>query len=327
MIAEVKRRSPSKGDLDPGLDPAALAADYDAGGAACLSVLTDGEYFGGSARRPGARPAPPCALPGAAQGLHRVSAADVCDARLMGADAVLLIVAALSDAELAELPAPWPGELGLDALVEVHDEAELDRALAPGPTLVGVNQRDLTTFAVDADRAARLAAADPRRRGGGGRVGDPGRGRRRPPGRRRLPGRAGGRVARAGRRPRRRGAGAHRAPRGARGRCTPRRGGRGEPVLVKICGITSEADALLAVGLGADAVGFIFAPSPRQVAPQAVRRIIERLPPEILTVGVFRDEAPSGWSRSSTASGCAPPSSTGTRRRGHAVGGRARRRS
>jgi phosphoribosylanthranilate isomerase len=63
-------------------------------------------------------------------------------------------------------------------------------------------------------------------------------------------------------------------------------------VLVKICGITSEADALLAVGLGADAIGFVFAPSPRQVAPQAVRRIIERVPPEILTVGVFRNEAP-----------------------------------
>ncbi len=64
-------------------------------------------------------------------------------------------------------------------------------------------------------------------------------------------------------------------------------------MLVKICGITSEADALLAVGLGADAIGFVFAPSPRQVAPQAVRRIIERVPPEILTVGVFRNEAPS----------------------------------
>jgi phosphoribosylanthranilate isomerase len=64
-------------------------------------------------------------------------------------------------------------------------------------------------------------------------------------------------------------------------------------VLVKICGITSEADALLAVGLGADAIGFVFAPSPRQVAPQAVRRIIERVPPEILTVGVFRNEAPT----------------------------------
>jgi phosphoribosylanthranilate isomerase len=62
-------------------------------------------------------------------------------------------------------------------------------------------------------------------------------------------------------------------------------------MLVKICGITSEADALLAVGLGADAIGFVFAPSPRQVAPQAVRRIIERVPPEILTVGVFRNEA------------------------------------
>jgi phosphoribosylanthranilate isomerase len=69
--------------------------------------------------------------------------------------------------------------------------------------------------------------------------------------------------------------------------------GTGEPVLVKICGITTEADALLAVGLGADAVGFVFAPSPRQVASQAVRRIIERVPPEILTVGVFRNEARS----------------------------------
>jgi phosphoribosylanthranilate isomerase len=63
-------------------------------------------------------------------------------------------------------------------------------------------------------------------------------------------------------------------------------------MLVKICGVTSEADALLAVGLGADAIGFVFAPSPRQVAPQAVRRIIDRVPPEILTVGVFRNEAP-----------------------------------
>ncbi len=67
----------------------------------------------------------------------------------------------------------------------------------------------------------------------------------------------------------------------------------GDPVFVKICGITSEADALLAVGLGADAIGFVFAPSPRQVAPQAVRRIIERVPPEILTVGVFRNESRS----------------------------------
>ena len=100
-----------------------------------------------------------------------VSPADVCDARLMGADAVLLIVAALDDAELRRASRRWPPSLGLDALVEVHDEAELDRALVAGATLVGVNQRDLATFDVDPDRAERLAAADPRRRGRGGRVG------------------------------------------------------------------------------------------------------------------------------------------------------------
>ena len=98
---------------------------------------------------------------------------------------------------------------------------------------------------------------------------------------------------------------------------------RGEPVLVKICGITSEADALLAVGLGADAVGFVFAPSPRQVAPQAVRRIIERLPPEIMTVGVFRDEAPARVVEIVNGIGLRAAQLHGARdRRGHPVGRR-----
>jgi indole-3-glycerol phosphate synthase len=87
-----------------------------------------------------------------------VAAADVCDARIMGADAVLLIVAALDDAELRDFHA-LAGELGVDALVEVHDEAELDRALAAGARLVGVNQRDLVTFEVDATRAVRIGQA------------------------------------------------------------------------------------------------------------------------------------------------------------------------
>ena len=89
-----------------------------------------------------------------------VDARDVCDARLMGADAVLLIVAALDDAELADLSA-LALELGLDALVETHDEAEVERALAAGATTIGVNQRDLVTFAVDQARAVRVAAALP----------------------------------------------------------------------------------------------------------------------------------------------------------------------
>ncbi|HLG67798.1 MAG TPA: indole-3-glycerol phosphate synthase TrpC [Acidimicrobiales bacterium] len=158
VIAEVKRRSPSRGDLAPGLDPAEVAAAYARGGAACLSVLTDDRWFGGSAED--------LAAAKAASGLpvlrkdFTVAAADVCDARLMGADAVLLIVAALDGDELASFLS-LAGHLGLDALVEVHDEAELDRALEAGATLVGVNQRDLRTFEVDPQRALRLAATMP----------------------------------------------------------------------------------------------------------------------------------------------------------------------
>lgn len=159
VVAEVKRRSPSKGDLDPGLDPAQVAADYARGGAACLSVLTDVAHFGGS-------PADLAAARGAVdlpvlRKDFTVCAADVADARLMGADAVLLIVAALTADELRQL-GDLAGRLGLDALVEVHDEAELDVARSAGAPLVGVNQRDLTTFEVDPERAVRVARAIPR---------------------------------------------------------------------------------------------------------------------------------------------------------------------
>jgi indole-3-glycerol phosphate synthase len=156
VIAEVKRRSPAKGELDSRLDPAALARAYERGGAACLSVLTDREFFGGSPDDlRTARGA--TALPVLRKDFT-VAASDVCDARLMGADAVLLIVAALGDAELLDFHT-LAGELGLDALVEVHDEAELDRALAVDARLVGVNQRDLVTFEVDANRAVRVGRA------------------------------------------------------------------------------------------------------------------------------------------------------------------------
>jgi indole-3-glycerol phosphate synthase len=158
VIAEVKRRSPSKGDLAADLDPAALAQAYEQGGAACLSVLTDSEFFGGSpddlrAARSATR------LPVLRKDFT-VSPADVCDARIMGADAVLLIAAALDDDELADLHT-LAHDINLDVLVEVHDEAELDRALAAGAHLVGVNQRDLVTFEVDHERAVRVGAAIP----------------------------------------------------------------------------------------------------------------------------------------------------------------------
>jgi indole-3-glycerol phosphate synthase len=158
VISEVKRRSPSKGDLDPDLDPRSVAAEYEAGGATCLSVLTDEAFFGGSrADLVEARAA--CSLPVLRKDFT-VSPLDVCDARLMGADAVLLIVAALDDAELAELLA-LARTLALAPLVEVHDEPELDRALAVGARLVGVNQRDLRTFQVDRERAVRMGERMP----------------------------------------------------------------------------------------------------------------------------------------------------------------------
>jgi indole-3-glycerol phosphate synthase len=158
VIAEVKRRSPSAGLLAPDLDPGDLARRYESGGATAVSVLTDGEFFGGApADLLAAREA--CSLPVLRKDFT-VSEADVCDARLMGADALLLIVAALSDEELRRFRALAAG-LGMDALVEVHTEAELDRALAAGADLVGVNRRDLRTFELDPGLGERLAARVP----------------------------------------------------------------------------------------------------------------------------------------------------------------------
>jgi indole-3-glycerol phosphate synthase len=158
VIAEVKRRSPSKGDLAPDLDPAVTAEAYARGGATCLSVLTDEEFFGGSADD--LRAARAAVTIPVLRKDFTVGPRDVCDARSMGADAVLLIVAALDDLELRELHA-LAEEVGLDVLVEVHDEAELARAVAAGATVIGVNQRDLVSFEVDPDRAARVGAAMP----------------------------------------------------------------------------------------------------------------------------------------------------------------------
>ncbi|MBX7161929.1 MAG: indole-3-glycerol phosphate synthase TrpC [Acidimicrobiia bacterium] len=158
VISEIKRRSPSKGDLNAGLDPEVMARTYESGGASCLSVLTDVEFFGGSvADLQSARAA--CSLPVIRKDFT-VSPFDVADARLMGADCVLLIAAALGVDELAELHG-LALDLGLDVLVEIHDEHELASALAAGATLIGVNQRDLVTFQVDHERAVRIAGVIP----------------------------------------------------------------------------------------------------------------------------------------------------------------------
>jgi len=146
LIAEVKRRSPSAGDIAPSLDPVSHAEAYARAGAVAISVLTDGPYFGGSLDdlRSVARKVRVPVL----RKDFIVDELQIAEARGAGASAILLIVRALSPARLAELAAAarhW----GLEALVEVHDAGELDAALASGARLIGVNSRNLDTFAVD----------------------------------------------------------------------------------------------------------------------------------------------------------------------------------
>lgn len=158
VIAEVKRRSPSKGDLAAIPDPAALAGEYAAGGADAISVLTEQRRFDGSlADLRAVRAAVATPL------LRKdfiVSDYQLLEARAAGADLVLLIVAALDDAILRDLHAR-ARELGLTVLVEVHDEAEIDRALAVGARLIGVNARNLKTLEVDLAVFGRLVSRLP----------------------------------------------------------------------------------------------------------------------------------------------------------------------
>jgi indole-3-glycerol phosphate synthase len=155
VIAEVKRRSPSKGLIREDFDAVEIARAYVEAAATCISVLTDEHFFGGSL-----------------SDLQRVREAvdvpllrkdfvidpiQIDEARLAGADAVLLIVAVLDDDSLGQLH-DYARSLGLDVLVEVHDEGELDRALATGSQLVGINNRDLRTFDIDLATTERLAA-------------------------------------------------------------------------------------------------------------------------------------------------------------------------
>ncbi len=157
-IAEHKRRSPSAGWIREGSDAAVIAGDYARGGAAAISMLTDEPFFGGSL-----------------EDLHRAHAAveipilrkdfmvdgyQVVEARASGADAILIIVSALGDREIAALLSA-AHDLGMRALVEVHDEGELERALASGAEIIGVNNRDLRTFTIDRELALRLRAQIP----------------------------------------------------------------------------------------------------------------------------------------------------------------------
>jgi indole-3-glycerol phosphate synthase len=163
IIAEIKRASPSKGEIAPDIIAGDVAADYLEGGCAAISVLTDTHFFGGSlddlhqvAELAHSHSTPRPVL----RKDFVIDQYQIFEARAAGADAILLIVAALSDAELASL-AKTARNYAIDVLVEVHDEQELRRALRVDPTMVGINNRDLRTFEVDLATTERLAPMVP----------------------------------------------------------------------------------------------------------------------------------------------------------------------
>ena len=155
IIAEIKRASPSRGDICPDLDPAAYARQYEIGGAACLSVLTDRQFFKGSNED--------LKIARAATDLpvlrkdFLISACQVYESCILGADAVLLIARILSPDELKSLFLLCH-DLGMDALVEVHSEQDIDSAIRSGARLIGINNRDLMTFQTDISMSSRLVS-------------------------------------------------------------------------------------------------------------------------------------------------------------------------
>jgi len=284
LIAEFKRRSPSKGNIKIDADPATIAQHYESGGAAAISVLTEEDHFAGSL-----------------EDLHRVREVtslpilrkdfivdeyQVYESAAAGADAILLIVAALEDEDLTRLRELAEDELGLDALVEVHTKEEFDRAVLCGAQLIGVNNRDLRTFKVSTRTSLVLAAAAPR---SAILITESG-----------LTPQAVNQLRDAGYRGFLVGEALMRAedPAQALLEFTSEAKPSGRSVWVKICGITNREDAFAAYDAGADMLGFNFyRRSPRFIKPAAAREIVEALrahrdarrePP--MMIGVFVNE-------------------------------------
>ena len=309
IIAEFKRRSPSAGTIRNDLSATEIATRYERGGACAVSVLTDEHYFGGSILDLAANRAT-TALPLLRKDFI-IDEIQIYEAAIAGADAVLLIAAALDDALLRKLRATAEDELGLDALVEVHTSEELRRAVKTGAKLIGVNNRDLQTFRTSLETSERLIAEAPRDRvmisesglqhaeslrhlqalGFRGfligealmRASDPETALR-------------DLIAEVENPELTRISCSHRPVAGSVGVRTAHRAAAApqSTIQIKICGVTNANDARACIEAGADMIGFNFYPkSPRYIEPAIVRRIVDMLPAQTCAVGIFVDADPA----------------------------------